>query len=163
MRQAKRDSKGFVFLAVLGVMAVTILLTFAMSSATEFSYRSTGLSLFDVQQEQMMRSATNYALQLIARKKMATDGKPQPFSLFTDPVLRPKGEGTVAATEPTPADPFYKALSFAHRPGDVLVHVVPAPQPEQEVRGGRYVLCNQAGRRLRPIDVTAAFTGRLIK
>jgi len=163
MREAKRDSRGFVFLAVLGVMAVTLLLAFAMSSATQFSYSRTALSLFDVQEEQMARSAADYALLMIAQKKMAADGKPQPFSLFADPAPSPTGKGTVAATEPTPAEPFYKSLSLAHRPGDVLVHVVPAPLPERGMRGGRYLLCNPAGRRVRPIDVTAALTGRLIK
>jgi hypothetical protein len=163
MKRSACESKGFVFLAVLGVMAVTILLAFAMSGATQYSYHTTGLGLLDVQEEIMARSAADYALALVAQKKMPTDGKPQPFTIVSDHLRARKLEGNMDVAEAAPAHPIYKLLALAHRPGDVWVHVVSPQMQAQYGRGERWLLCNTTGKRLRPIDVTSAFRGALTK
>jgi len=149
-----RTSKGFVFLAVLGVMAVTILIVFAMSGATQYSYHATGRSLVDVQEQLMVQSAVDYALSLIAQNKMTADGKPQPFAIVADQLQKREVTGEVVVTAMDPNHPIYQVAGFVARPGDVLVRVA-SPQMQQRYgRGERWLLCNAAGGRQRSVDVT---------
>ena len=163
MANGKSTSKAFVFLAVLGVMAVTILLAFAMSAATQYSYHTTGLSLSRVQEELLLESGADYALALVAQKKMAADGKAQPFTIVSDHLRNRKEEATVDVSEATAEQPIYKLLALAYRPGDIWIHVVSPTMLAQQGFGERWLLANVAGRRLRPIDVTAAFKGTIAK
>ena len=149
-------SRAFVFLAALGVMVIAFLIVFVMSGTTQFTYHGTERSLGEVQEQIMARSAADYALLLILQNKMTTDGKPQPFKIANDQLRGGKVVGTVAATAALPAHAIYQQVSLAHRQGDVLVHVVSPQMRERYGRGERYLLCNVAGQRLRPIDVTAA-------
>jgi len=142
-------------LAALGVMAVTILLVFAMSGATECSLSVTGSSLADVQAQLTARSAADYALLLIAQKKMATDGKPQPFAIVTDQLRKRAEAGEVAVTEVGPEHSVYRSAGLVHYPGDALIHVISAKMGEPQRRSERWLLGNSAGKRLRPIDVTS--------
>jgi len=163
MRNSARKSKGFVFLAVLGVMAVALLIAFAISSSTQFSYRQTGISLLDVQEQLMARTAADYALALLAQKKMAADGKPQPFAFTSDQRTKSTVEGNIEVTPAAPDQPVYKLTALTPRPGDVVVHVFSEAMFKRSGRGERYFLCNTAGGRARPIDVTAAFIGKLAR
>ena len=163
MRNATRRCKGFVFLATLGVMAVAFLIVFAMSGTTHFSYHATDRALGEVQEQLMAQSAADYALFLISQKKMATDGTPQPFVIASDHLRGTTVVGTVGVTEPLPGQAIYQLPALAHRPGDVLVHVVSPQMDARYGRGERHLLCNLAGRRLRPIDVSLIFTGASAK
>ena len=154
MRSEVRQSKGFVFLAVLGVMAVTILLAFAMSGTTQHSYYATGLSLVAVQEDLMTQSAADYALLLLAEKKMKADGLPQPFTIVSDHLRGRKVTGNVtvvAVTEET----IYKWLNVAYQPGDIWIHVVSPQMKLEQGVGERWLLSNREGRRPRPIDMSS--------
>ena len=65
MSRKSKGARAFVFMAVLGTMAVTIILAFAMSSTTQHSYSMTGLRLLDAQEDLLVRSAAEYALAMI--------------------------------------------------------------------------------------------------
>ncbi|MCX8037414.1 MAG: hypothetical protein N3D11_10300 [Candidatus Sumerlaeia bacterium] len=155
----KKRSQGYVFLAVLGVMAVALLLTFAVSGATQFSYQRTAAAWVNMQEQVMARSAADYALLLLAQKKMAADGKPQPFRFVCDRQTSLTLGGTVAVTPAAANQPAYKFASLAYRPGDAILHVVSDEMLKRWGRGERYWLCNLQGARSRLIDVTAAYKG----
>jgi len=153
-------SRGFVFLAALGVMAVAFLIVLAMSGTTRFAYHSTGTTLGEVQEQIMARSAADYACFLVAQKKMPADGTAS-FTIVTDTILYDVTKGkqgacTGTATVVLPEQQLYQSLGLVPRAGDILIHVVSPQMLERYGRGERRLLCNYAGQRLRPIDVTVA-------
>ena len=140
-------------------MAVTILLAFAMSGATQHSYHTTGLSLVAVQEDLMTQSATDYALFLLAQKQMKTDGEARPFTIVSDHLRVRKVAGNVTAVDVTPEHPIYGLLNIAYRPGDVWMHIVSPQMKAEQGVGERWLLSNREGRRRRPIDVSSIFKG----
>ncbi len=155
----KKRSEGYVFLAVLGVMAAALLLTFAVSGATQFSYHRSGAAWVDLQEQLLARSAADYALFLLAQQKLSADGKPQPFRFVCDRQTSTSLGGTVAIAPAAANQPPYKTASLAYRSGDAIIHVVSDEMRKRWGRGERYWLCNLQGARTRLIDVTAAYKG----
>jgi hypothetical protein len=152
------NRRAFVFMAVLGVLAVAIILAFTMAGATRISYDMTGATAGRLHEQLMVQSVMDYALYLIERGEMTTDGKPQPFEIEYDSLKSSTLLGTVVvASAPADAD-FYRPGAVAHRPGDVVVQILSPQMVDRYQRyalGERYMLYNLENRRLRMVDVTA--------
>ncbi|MBM3333941.1 hypothetical protein FJY63_04695 [Candidatus Sumerlaeota bacterium] len=151
MGRRSRGARAFVFMAVLGTMAVAIILAFAMSSTTQHSYSVTGLRLLDVQEDLLARSAAEYALAMIRAGRMAADEKPTTLTIRSGLGGGRSVEIGVDVRRLSPADQIYKAMPLVHRPGDVAVHVASSQLQEEFGVGDRYLLANLEGRRLRSL------------
>lgn len=152
--------RAFVFVAALGVMAVGLLIAFAMGTSVQFTYYRTGASLDEVQERLMAQSAVDYTLHLLAQNPLAADGAPRPFAITQDHLRGRVLAGEVRASQLTAGHDLYKATVLAHRQGDVLLEVrSPDLAKGGRVLGRRLLLVNTAGARVRPIDVTQALRG----
>jgi len=154
MSRDPRHNKGFVFIAVLGILVVAGLLVFAMNGATRFSYLATERTLGDIEEAILARSGAECALALVAKGRMAADGTSHTLMVRTDRLRGSVADCTLAVRTLAAGDPLYRSPSLAHRPGDVLVEVRSEQMKARYGRRGRRLLCNVQGRRARPIDVT---------
>jgi hypothetical protein len=146
--------RGVVVLAALGVMAVTIILAFAMAGSTEFSYHRTASTLREAQEDALAQSVLDYVRLQSARGRLQPDGEPYSLHVDTDSILRRAIEAQVQVRTIRPDHEGYRRAALDHRPGDVLIVIDP-----RTVRGGpelnqRLLLYNLEGRRRRPFDLS---------